>query len=113
MSLPARHPVMVERYNPGARDAHGNAVDGWQAPVTVKAVFIAPGDMSEPGSANRDSSEIAFTVAFPAGTVLSERDRIVLDGDEYQIDGRPDDWTRGPWPHPTAGVVAKLRRVEG
>jgi hypothetical protein len=29
------------------------------------------------------------------------------------VEGRPADWTKGPWPHPTAGIVVELKRAEG
>ena len=36
-----------------------------------------------------------------------------LGGEEYEVEGRPADWTHGPWPHPTAGIVVELKRAEG
>jgi hypothetical protein len=41
------------------------------------------------------------------------RDVVVVDGKDYPVDGQPDDWTRGPWANPVAGVTVYLKRVEG
>ena len=40
-------------------------------------------------------------------------DLVVVDGKDYPVDGQPDDWTRGPWANPVAGITVYLRRVEG
>lgn len=100
-------------YQAGATDSHGNTVEAWGDPVDLPVTAIAPGAMDEPGTAGRDLSVIAYTLYCPPGTVASERDRVILDDDEYEIDGRPQDWTTGPWPNPAAGVVIRLKRAEG
>lgn len=106
--------LQVRRYEAGATDAYGNAADGLSAPQAWSVRGIAPGAMSEPYEATRDASSVVWTVyADKSGDVPGVRDVVVLDGDEFNVIGEPRDWTRGPYPNPTAGVVVELGRVEG
>jgi hypothetical protein len=106
--------LAVRRYQPGATDAHGNPVESWSESQPWVVRGYAPGAMAEPSEANRDLSLIEWTVYADANdSAPGERDLVVLEGDEYAVEGRPADWTKGPWPHPTAGIVVELKRAEG
>ncbi|AKU15750.1 hypothetical protein [Luteipulveratus mongoliensis] len=120
--LPTPYTVIVGTPEFGDPDAFGNPTKTWpvenEKPWAVHA--IAPGAlsaMSEPSQPNRDLSLIIWSVYGPkAGNYpTTEHSRIKLPGDAdwYDIDGHPDDWTRGPWEHPTAGLVVELRRADG
>jgi hypothetical protein len=62
---------------------------------------------------------VAWTVYGPKGDEPGERDQVALPWESdpdpvwHDIEGKPDDWTRGPWRMPLAGVVVELRRTEG
>lgn len=104
----------VRRRIEGATDAHGNPVVTYAAPVDWPVWAIAPGAMDEPHEPNRDLSLILWTVYAPQDAALpGELDLVVLDATEYAVEGRARDYTRGPWPHPTAGAVVELKRAEG
>jgi hypothetical protein len=106
-ALPVREPV------DGAPDDFGNVTRTW-AERSWAVHFVSPGAMAEPGHPNRDASTIVYSVAGPkAGAPSSEHAEIKVDGEWFPVDGRPKDWTRGPWSHPSAGVVVELKRVEG
>lgn len=106
--------LSVLRRIPGATDAHGNPVTAYGTGTQWEVWALAPGSMQEPGDPNRDLSLIVWTVYAPNNAdAPTEYDRVIVDGEEFEVDGRPQDWTRGPWPHPTAGVVVELRRAEG
>lgn len=106
--------LAVRRYQSGSIDAHGNAVPSWGDPEPWIVRGYAPGAMAEPTEPNRDLSLIEWTVyADASDEAPRERDRVVLAGEEYAVEGRPADWTKGPWPHPTAGIVVELKRAEG
>lgn len=109
----------------GGVDAHGNPLESWSDPVPVPVHGVAPRLSDEPGEARRWLVVEGLTVLAPKGTVIGEHDRVVWPfavdaagapttvGDEWEVDGPVSDWTRGPWPHPTAGVSFNLTRVEG
>lgn len=96
-------------------DRYGDEVVGWADPVDWPVHGIAPGPQGESFDPTRDRSVIAWTVYAPkTGPVPHERDRVLVDGIEFDIDGRPADWTRGPWePRQRVGIVVELRRIEG
>lgn len=105
--------LKVRRLVPGATDTHGNAGDAWGLPQDWWVWWLAPGPVREL-TEGRDASEIVWSVGAPlTDQVPAERDLVLIGSDEYQVDGRPQDWTLGPVPNPSAGVVAELRRVEG
>lgn len=114
MTLPTPYTLRVREPADGAVDEFGNPVVTWTErdwPVSG----IAPGSMTEPETTNRDLSLVVWSIIAPAGSQPGYRGQVRLPGDSqwYDIDGTPADWTRGPWPHPVAGVVVELRRADG
>ena len=74
----------------------------------------APGIDADADAVVRDLSLVLFTVLGPkADAPTSPHAQVKVDGAWLDVDGTPDDWTRGPWPHPTAGVSVMLRRADG
>ena len=116
MSIPTPYTVLLRSPTTGGEDAHGNPVSGWGDPRSWDVHAIAPGASEEPRKPNRDLSVIAWTVYGPKGGEPGERDQVALPwapSEWFDIEGRPDDWTHGPWNLPVAGVVVELRRPEG
>lgn len=113
MAYPTPYTLQRKPYVPGARDALGNVVDTWGDPVDLPVHGIAPGAMVEASEPGRDLSMIVYSLLCPAGTVASERDLVTVDGKDFEVDGFPKDYTRGPWRNPVAGVVILLKRAEG
>jgi len=116
VSLPTPHVVLVKPYAGTTEDAHGNTTTVHGASREWRVHAIAPGASEEPRKPNRDLSVIAWTIYGPATNLPGEHDLIALPWapDEwYDVEGRPDDWTHGPWTNPVAGAVVELRRPEG
>lgn len=112
--IPSPHTVQVKRYAAGAEDDFGNASGSWADPVPWRVRSVDPVSGREPGLANRDLATIAYVIqADKTADVPGYRDRVVVGGKEFDVDGHPDDWTLGPWPNPAAGVTVWLKRVEG
>lgn len=114
MTLPTPYTLRVREQTASGVDEFGNPVTTWAErdwPVSA----IAPGSMSEPDLSNRDLSLVVWSIIAPAGGEPSAYGQVRLPGDTqwYEVDGTPADWTRGPWQHPTAGVVVELRRADG
>lgn len=114
MTLPTPYTVRVRTLTAGPVDDFGNATEAW-VEADWKVHGIAPGAMDEPGQANRDLSLVAWTIYGPAPSPVAASSEVRLPGDTawMTVDGEPKDWTRGPWEHPTAGVVVELRRADG
>lgn len=111
--IPNRHTVRVRRLTAGPPDEFGNPTPGW-VEHDWRVRQIDPGASAEPFEPNRDLSQIVFSIHAPASPdVPGERDEVLVDGEWFAVDGRPSDYTRGPWMNPAAGVVVLLRRAEG
>ena len=98
----------------GEKDAHGNPRVTYADSTPWPVHGLAPGANVEGEQPNRDLSVVEWTVYAPASDEApGELDLVVVDGEEFEVEGRPSDWTRGPWGHPTAGLVVLLRRPTG
>lgn len=114
MVIPTPHTVHVRRYSTAGEDSYGNAVVVYGDPEPWKVHGIAPGASTHPLQAQRDLSEIIWTVYGPKNDdAPGDRDLVVVDGREYAVNRFPGDWTHGPWDHPDAGLAVELRRAEG
>jgi hypothetical protein len=125
--FPTRLQLQVKRYNPnGSKNRHGNAVASYDEPVDWLVHSIAPGApgapsaTEEPNQPNRDLSVIVCTVYAPVNATLpGERDRVVIStgkyAGEYDVNGRPDDWSQAaPWASTLDAIAAvELKRTEG
>ena len=112
--IPSPHKLLVKPFLPGAKDDFNNPVDAWGPARDWWVRSVDPVSNREPQQPNRDMATIAYVVqADKTDDMPGYRDLVVVDGQDYPVDGQPDDWTRGPWANPVAGVTVYLRRVEG
>lgn len=111
--IPTPYTLRVRTVTPGAEDEFGNPTETMtERDWHVHAV--APGAMSDPAQPNRDLSLIAYTILAPASAdAPGEDDEVQVDGEWLTVNGRPSDWTRGPWVFPDAGVTVELARANG
>lgn len=83
----------------------------WSAPVDYPVCgWWASSD--EPFVAGHERVEIRTNLITPVEFPAEPRDRVVLDGILYEIDGYAQDHTNGPWWNPGV-VVWNLTRIEG
>jgi hypothetical protein len=94
----------------GAEDAHGNPAETWADPVDVGIYAFDPGSSSEPRD-GQDRVIVAPTIYMPDDVVFGSRDRVVVRGKTYEVDGETREWRHPSFPF--RGNVATLRRVEG
>lgn len=114
--IPTPYTVTVRDRQVVGRDDYGNDIVEWaEAAWPVRS--ISPLEMDDPQRANREESIIQWTVIGDkeAGYPRTAKAEVQLPGDDrwYSVDGTPDDWTRGPWINPAAGLIVQLRYVEG
>lgn len=111
--IPTPYTVRVRRSVLGAPDEFGNPAQTW-AEHDWRVRQIDPGASAEPFQPNRDLSNVVYSIHAPkTAAVPTVRDEVQVDGEWFQVDGEPDDYTRGPWLNPVAGVVVMLTRAEG
>ena len=104
--------VQHEAYLGGVPNAHGNVKDTWADPVEVGIYAFNPGateDMLTPGH-DRDIARPSIYV--PTGVVMGARDRVVIDGDPYEVDGETRVFT-SPFTSRMDGNQVGLRKVAG
>jgi hypothetical protein len=101
----------LKRRTTGTKDAHGNVIEGHADPVDWPVYAIAPSTSEEPG-VDRLAVTTGLSVLAPLSTVPGPLDRVVIDGEEWEIDGEVANYTRGPFGF-TPGVVVSLKRAEG
>ena len=113
--LPTPHTIQVERWsaNAASRDAHGNPAETYAAPEAVAVHWIGPAGSAEDALGGRRHAEAVLQIGAPAGTVIDYRDRVLIDGARWQVVGEPQDYSRGPWAMPFAGVTFELKRDRG
>ena len=94
-------------------DDFGNPVRTWvERSWTVFG--LAPGAVQDPMQPNRDASVVAWTVYAPPGAATpTDADQVLVDGVWFPVNGKPADWTRGPFGPSPGGIVVELRKVEG
>lgn len=83
----------------GSRDAHGNDIPSWAAPVDVPAMWWSPSS-TEPVVAGHDRVRVDVVMAVDSALPVSAHDRMVLDGQEYEVLGAPEDYDHGPYAAP-------------
>lgn len=112
--IPSPYTLQVRTRTSTTDDGLGNVDTEWSAERPWNVRQIDPGQSAEPYLPNRDLSSVEYAVhAGKTGDVPGEDDQVQVDGVWFDVDGKPADWTRGPWPNPVAGVVVLLKRVEG
>lgn len=98
----------------GGVDGFGNPVDTPGVPRVWEAWGLAPGVQGEQaGSGGREAVPVEWTVYGPVDGAPSAYDEVQVDGVWLPVNGRPQDWTRGPFGPRNAGVVVELRGVQG
>ncbi len=92
-------------------DAYGNATDSWGPARTEPVYGWAPAGTTEVNG-SRHAVSADLQVFAPSGFSCSPRDRMVVDGRTYDVQGEVEDFDHGPFGYQPGGQV-NLRRVEG
>lgn len=100
-----------EVYSEGSDDAHGNPAQSWAAPVSVPAIWWSPSS-TEPVVAGHDRVQVDVVMAVDSALAVGPHDRFVLDSQEYDVIGEPEDYSHGPYATPGRKPF-NLQRVDG
>lgn len=108
--------IGLKRYQAGAVDRYNNPTDSWLSAVNITVYSIAPTSSVEPFEAGRNAVITGLQVLAPIGTVVGRKDRVVVDGEDYTVEGEIADWSKSPFNTgvlTAAGIEIHLKRVEG
>ena len=88
--------------------------ESWVNPIAteVPGCIVEPLQSTEPVEAGRAAVHIGYKVHMPYGTDVTERDRVVLYGQTWNVDGRPFAW-KNPFTGREAGTEVQLTQVVG
>lgn len=112
--IPALFDVGHCVYSGAGEDAHGNQVDSWAAPVSKKFVTYAAPRTTEPKLAGHDRDVVEVEmIVHPDFGVVSPRDRMVVDGDTFEVIGKTEDYTKNPFRPDFGCLIINLKQVSG
>ena len=100
--------VSLERFDPGAEDAHGNPAGGYEPAVDVGIWQFNPGGSQEPSIPGHARVITQPEIYFP-GPQFGAHDRVTVRGVTYPVDGEQPAWVDDGF----TGCVARLTLVEG
>jgi len=100
-------------YVAGAKDAHNNPADSWLPAVAVSVYGWGPRvslAQAEPGGTQILEGRDVYA---PRTWAVGAKDKVRIDGDDWTVQGDPDDWSTGPLGRSVGQKVVHLKRVEG
>lgn len=105
--------VTVRRGTVTATGRRNDTTTDWAEPTDtdVPDCLIAPRSTSEDHD-GRSGVIIGVTVYMPSGTDVLASDRLVIRGDEYDVEGEPGDWWT-PQDPICDGIEVAAKRTEG
>ncbi|MFM8155504.1 MAG: hypothetical protein ACKOAF_05445 [Actinomycetes bacterium] len=82
--------------HPRMDNDRGNLTPNYSNPVSttiVEGCSVQPGSAPDGSSiADRHGAEIRLNVYLPIGTMVTQKDAILVDGVRYRISGTPETW---------------------
>lgn len=91
-------------------DRYGNPTNDWAAATSTATKGWLAQQARDEVLGNRDAQTSGWVVYLPAGTVIDGSDRVVVDGQTFEVDGPPN---RAWSPRGEHHVEAALNVVEG
>ncbi|ASN67441.1 hypothetical protein 7S11_3 [uncultured Caudovirales phage] len=110
--LPALFTVSVKAFKADSEDELGNPIESWAPPVPLKVYGWSAPRSTEPKLAGHDRVVVDVELLAPEGFLVRPRDRVLLEGGEFEVIGYPEDYNHGPFGF-RPGLVVNLQRVEG
>jgi hypothetical protein len=96
-----------------SEDAHGNEAETWGAAVDLPGRYgFDPGSSSEPRLAGQGRVIVEPTLYGPFDMPFVPRDRAIVRGLTYEVEGEVRRW-RNMFSNHEPGAVVSLRRVTG
>lgn len=112
MTLEVTQTIGLRKHQRGARDAHGNTVESWANPIPIGVYSVAPASSTEPFEAGREAVITGLTILAPPNTDVSRLDVLVVNGEEWAVEGDIANWGQGAFGW-NPGLSINLKRVGG
>lgn len=112
MTFPLMFTVGHRVFGEGVEDDLGNPVESWSPPVIKPVYGWGAPQSSEPKTAGHNREVVEVELLVPPGFSCSARDRMVLDGVEFDVIGAPEHYDHNPFGWNPGGVV-NLKVVSG
>lgn len=105
--MQATQPFSIRRHAGSGRDRNGNPVETWGAPDLHYAYSIGPRYATE---TDGRLTLTGLVLGLPHHCGITPKDRVVIDGQEWAVDGELIDANRGPFTY-RPGWVLNVRRA--
>lgn len=107
--LPSWANQSVKRVRPGTKESRGSSIPDWSNPdeLTIEGCSVQPSQTTLSQDGRVLGLTEGYTVFFPRTADVKAGDKIIWDGNEYQIIGEP----RG-WDSPTGRVSSLQAAIE-
>lgn len=79
--------VQWQKFTGGVENAHGNVRDTWAPAVDVGIYAFNPGTTQDALIPGSDSDIARPSIYAPTSVVMGARDRVIIDGERYEVDG--------------------------
>ncbi|WP_341258219.1 hypothetical protein [Gordonia malaquae] len=99
-------------YSGTGENAHGDPFESWSVPVSKPVYGWGAPQTSEPKLAGHDREIVEVELLVPPGFECSHRDRMVLDGVEFEVIGGVEMFDHNPFGWNPGGVI-NLKAVNG
>ncbi|KIA63004.1 hypothetical protein [Nocardia vulneris] len=111
MTIPLPFTIGHRAYSGSGEDAHGNEIGSHAAAVDIQAFYYSPSS-TEPAVAGHDRVVVDMVAVVDSDEQIGPHDLLVIDGEEFDVIGFPEDYDHGPWWKPGRKPV-NLQRVDG
>lgn len=110
--FPTPHAVDILPHSDAAEDDYGNPVETYGAPVAWSVYGWGPAGSREANGWQRQVTADLQVYGPRPPVAINPRDRLVVAGETYDIEGKVEDYNHGPFGF-TPGVVVNLTKVTG
>lgn len=103
--------TLITRTPNGAPDAYGNVIFT-ETSQQVSGCASWPETESENQTGTRDTSTVARYVLLPPGTVVTDVDALIIEGQRWEVDGNPE-VAVSPLTGTQGGVEVRVKWITG
>lgn len=99
--------IQVRHWSAGSQDRYGREVGTWGPPQDLPVFGVAPTSSTEQPATGENRRADRVTLYGPVA--VDHRDRVVIDGQEWEVDGAAADWNQGPFGYAPGYAITLVR----